>query len=61
MRGNITDYANLEITTGKKTNVLRFYVANMGGDNLVLGYLWFAVHNPQLNWAVETLSEEVEI
>ena len=34
MGGNITDYTNLKITMGDKTAVLRFYVANMGGDVL---------------------------
>jgi len=46
MGGNITDYADLKITTGNKVVVLWFYVANMGGDNLVLGYPWFAAHDP---------------
>jgi len=61
MGGNITNYADLKITMGEKTVVLRFYVANMGGDALVLGYPWFAVHNPRPNWAARTLSEEVEL
>ena len=46
MGGNITNYANLEITMGKKMAILQFFVANMGGDNLMLGYPWFAAHNP---------------
>ena len=46
MGGNITDYADLEITMGNKVAVLRFYVANMGGDALVLGYPWFTTHDP---------------
>jgi len=46
MGGNITNYTNLEIITGDKMTVLRFYVANIGGDNLVLGYPWFTTHNP---------------
>ena len=46
MGGNITTYTDLKVTTGEKTCVLQFYVANMGGDNLVLGYPWFTTHNP---------------
>ena len=61
MGGNITDYADLEIMMGNKTMVFQFYVANMGGDNLVLGYPWFTAHDPRPDWAAETLSEEVEL
>ena len=46
MGGNDTDYTDLKITMGEKMNVLRFYVVNMGGNNLVLGYPWFAAHDP---------------
>ena len=61
MGGNIETYANHEVTTGNKACVLRFYVANMGGDHLVLGYPWFTAHDPQLDWAAGTLPVDVEI
>ena len=61
MGGNVTDYTDLKITTGNKTSILQFYVANMGGDNLILGYPWFTAHDPRPDWAAGTLSEEVEL
>ena len=33
----------------------------MGRDNLILGYPWFAAHDPRPNWAAGMLSEEVEL
>ena len=61
MGGNITAYTDLKITMGNKACMLQFYVANMGGDHLILGYPWFAAHNPQPDWVAGMLSEEVEI
>jgi hypothetical protein len=47
--------------TGDKAHLFRFYIANMGEDNLVLGYPWFAATNVHPNWAEGTLPTLVMI
>ena len=45
--GGLTHFTELEVFTGDTPHVLRFYIADMGPDNLVLGYPWFAATNAQ--------------
>ena len=40
---------------------LRFYIADMGPDDLILGYPWFAATNAQPNWAERKLPISVTI
>ena len=47
--GSIEAYSDLEVTTGKDTRVLQFFVADFDKDNLVLGYPWLA-SNPVIDW-----------
>jgi hypothetical protein len=49
------------VFTGETPHVLRFYIANMGPDDLVLGYPWFAATNAQPDWATGTLPASVTI
>ena len=51
-KGGIVDrFADLEVATGDSIHTLRFYIADMGKDQMVLGYPWFIASNPQPNWA----------
>jgi hypothetical protein len=59
--GGLTHYTELEVMTGEKTHLFRFYVANMGEDDLILGYPWFAVTNIHPNWTEGTLPTSVII
>ena len=43
--GGLTHFTELEVFTGDTPHVLRFYIADMGPDDLVLGYPWFAATN----------------
>ena len=43
--GGLTHFTELEVFTGDKPHVLRFYITDMGPDNLVLGYPWFTATN----------------
>jgi hypothetical protein len=54
--GGLTHYTELEVLTRGMAHSLRFYIANMGDNDLVLGYLWFVVTNAQPNWTEGTLS-----
>ena len=59
--GGLTHYTELEVVTGEATHILHFYIADMGADNLILGYPWFAATNAQPNWAKGTLPTSVII
>ena len=59
--GGLTHFTELEVFTGEIPHVLRFYIADMGPDDLVLGYPWFAATNAQPNWATGTLPALVTI
>jgi hypothetical protein len=59
--GGLTHFTELEVLTGDKAHLLRFYVANMGDDNLVLGYPWFAATAAHPDWATGTLPVSVTI
>ena len=45
--GGLTHFTELEVFTGDTPHTLRFYIADMGPDDLVLGYPWFAATNAQ--------------
>ena len=59
--GGLTHFTELEVLTGGKPHRLQFYIANMGPDDLVLGYPWFAATNAQPNWHEGTLPTSVTI
>ena len=60
--GSITHYCNLWVQKGTHVEKLGFYVANLGRDQLIMGYPWFQKFNPSFNWSNNTLEgDEVEI
>ena len=59
--GGLTHFTELEVFTGDEPQRLRFYIADMGPDNLVLGYPWFAATNIKPNWTEGTLPMSVTI
>ena len=59
--GGLTHFTELEVFTGDTPRQFRFYIADMGSDDLVLGYPWFAATNVQPNWADGTLPTSVTI
>ena len=54
-------YTELEVFTGDTPHTYRFYIADMGPDDLVLGYPWFAAMNAKPDWAKGTLPTLVTI
>jgi hypothetical protein len=50
-KGNITRYTDLEIQTGHKHRRMRFFLTDLGSQQMILGYPWFSAMQPQINWA----------
>ena len=59
--GGLTHFTELEVFTDDTPHVLCFYIADMGPDDLVLGYPWFVATNAQPDWAMGTLPVSVTI
>jgi hypothetical protein len=53
--GGLTHFTELEVLTGDKAHLLKFYIANMGGNDLVFSYPWFIASKVKPNWAEGTL------
>jgi hypothetical protein len=59
--GGLKYYTELEVVTGETPHLLRFYIADMGPDDLILGYLWFTATNAHPDWTTGTLPASVII
>ena len=59
--GNLRYYTDFTVTTGIQSHPLRFYVTDIGPDNLVLGYPWFKVTNITPDWKAGTIPDPVTI
>ena len=59
--GRITSYVDLLVQTGPKEQAYRFYLANLGDDDMILGYPWLAKANPHIDWAQGTLGDAVTV
>ncbi len=44
-------YTNLGTRTGTQTKMLQYFLSDLGDSRVILGYLWFAVAQPRINWA----------
>ena len=49
--GMLTHYVDLEVRTGAKDKQMRFLVMGLGNEDLILGYPWLSMFEPQFNWA----------
>ncbi len=58
--GSITHYTDLQVKTGKETQILRFLITNLGRDKVILGYPWFTAFKPKIRWREATLEEEYQ-
>jgi hypothetical protein len=50
-KGDILFYTNLEVSTGEKHVNMRFFLTDLGSQQMILGYLWFAAVQPKIDWA----------
>ncbi len=56
--GPITHYVDLDIQTNGTRKILRFLVTNIGHENIILGYPWMAVFEPQFTWKNGVIHEQ---
>ena len=56
--GQIMDYVDLNVQTGKKQNKMRFLITDLGHEDLILGYPWLATFEPKFSWANGTIDVE---
>ena len=59
--GNLRYYADFTVTTRAQSHPLRFYITDIGPDNLVLGYPWFKAMNITPDWNNGTIPTAVTI
>ena len=48
--GSITKEAIVNLRYGKRSRKVRLLVANIGSEDLILGYGWLKKENPRINW-----------
>ena len=54
-------YTNLTVMTGEQSHPLRFYITDIGPDNLILGYPWFKATNVTPDWKNGTIPDAITI
>ena len=48
--GDIEHYMDLEMQTGNQRVWLRFFLTNLADQKAILGYPWFAMNQPKIDW-----------
>jgi hypothetical protein len=48
--GKLQFYADLKVQTGTQDTVLRFFLAELGTNKMILGYPWFTTVQPNIDW-----------
>jgi hypothetical protein len=56
-KGEVTHYCYLQIKFNEQDDVQRFYLTNLGGDCIIIGYSFLAKFNPQINWKEGTFQQ----
>ena len=56
--GPITHYVDLDIQTNRTRKMIRFLITNIGNEDVILGYPWMAVFEPQFSWRTGTINEQ---
>src|ERR1700761_8920509 len=56
--GKITHYLTLSVLTGGQTRKMTFLIADIGKEDIILGYPWLSVYEPKFNWGKGTLEGE---
>jgi hypothetical protein len=49
-QGRISQYCWLKVRQGDKEYTMRFFIAKMEKDHLILGHPFFSIVNPEINW-----------
>ena len=58
--GAITDFVDLQVRCGSKTEDMKFLVTDLGEDEIILGYPWLAAFQPDINWKESVLAEDMQ-
>ena len=58
--GAITDFVDLQVQCGPKVKEMQFLVMDLGEDEIILGYPWLAVFQPDIDWKAAVLAEELQ-
>jgi hypothetical protein len=48
--GALRFYTDLKVQTGTQHTVMRFFLAELGTNKMILGYPWFAAVQPNIDW-----------
>src|SRR6267142_2810289 len=48
--GRLEFYTDLQVQTGTNISNLRFFLSDLGEHKAILGYPWFAVVQPKIDW-----------
>jgi hypothetical protein len=57
--GDVTWVAQLQIMHRGHTMLYQFLVADIGEDDIILGYLFFKGANPQIDWSAGTIKGNI--
>jgi hypothetical protein len=49
--GSLKYYADVETRMGSKQTRLRYFLTDLGDNQVILGYPWFTSAQPRINWA----------
>ena len=58
--GAITDFVDLQVRCGSKTEDMKFLVTDLGEDEIILGYPWLAAFQPDIDWKESVLAEDMQ-
>ena len=50
IQGTLKEQVFLAVRIKDHQEVLRFYVSDLGKDEIILGHNWLKRHNPNINW-----------
>src|SRR6266853_616687 len=56
--GDLKYYTDLGTRTGTSTRTLRYFLSDLGDSKVILGYPWFAVAQPKIDWACGWISHD---
>ena len=59
--GSITHKTQLQVTFGKETHTVDFFITDLGQDRAVLGFPFLCDFNPNINWNEGTIKPEPQI
>ena len=59
-QGTITKYTRLDLTINGCTRPHNLFVTGLGKQKIILGYPWFKLNNPEIDWEKGTLTWQKE-